>query len=278
MIVGESGGGDGGCMTLLNCDSVLISPHGWRARGVRSLFWRLYANSRDGAALELAGEAGSSFFELEAGGVCLVPPGVWFHCVCSAPVEHFYACFDLPCWPTPAASVVLDTPLRAHDEGGQLFARVRRFARSVQGVEFLDMARGCTLKSLLWEALGLCLQSLPREKRVAPNGTGGAAVARALRFIEANLGEAVPNSVLAKLCGWSEDHFARRFRECVGQSPAQYVVSRRVALASQKLLFSGSSIELIARECGFGNRFYFSRVFALHMGMAPAAYRKSPRV
>jgi AraC-like DNA-binding protein len=64
----------------------------------------------------------------------------------------------------------------------------------------------------------------------------------------------------------------------VNQTPAQYIVERRVKTAAQHLLFSDNSIERIATESGFGNRFYFTRVFSRHVGTSPVAYRKNSRV
>ncbi len=42
--------------------------------------------------------------------------------------------------------------------------------------------------------------------------------------------------------------------------------------------FSADSIDAVAAASGFGNRFYFSRVFARHLGVAPGAYRRMARV
>jgi AraC family L-rhamnose operon transcriptional activator RhaR len=64
----------------------------------------------------------------------------------------------------------------------------------------------------------------------------------------------------------------------VGQSPSHYIRERRVMLAAQQLLFSSASIDDIALATGFGNRFYFSRVFTRQLGVSPAAYRKTSRV
>ena len=102
-------------------------------------------------------------------------------------------------------------------------------------------------------------------------------VAPALEYIEKNLANEITNPILARLCCLSEDHFARRCREIIGETPGQFVRNRRVAIASQELLFSADSIEEIATHAGFCNRFYFSRVFASEMGMPPAAYRKMTR-
>jgi len=104
------------------------------------------------------------------------------------------------------------------------------------------------------------------------------AVMPALRYIDEHLGEAMDNATLAAQCHLSEDHFIRRFRESVGQTPAQYVLDRRVSTAAQQLVFSSESIEAIADQTGFPNRFYFSRMFARRMGVPPAAYRNTSRV
>ncbi len=75
----------------------------------------------------------------------------------------------------------------------------------------------------------------------------------------------------------SGDYFMRRFRECVGQTPQQYVLERWLVAAAQRLVFTDDGIERIAAETGFGNRFYVSRVFARHFGLPPATYRKQGR-
>jgi AraC-like DNA-binding protein len=53
-----------------------------------------------------------------------------------------------------------------------------------------------------------------------------------------------------------------------------YLLEWRIALAAQRLLSSHDSIETIAAELGFGNRFYFSRMFKAQVGLSPAAFRR----
>ena len=64
----------------------------------------------------------------------------------------------------------------------------------------------------------------------------------------------------------------------IGQTPAQYVLERRITFAAERLSFSEDSIERIAEVCGFPDRFYFSRMFVRRMGQPPAAYRRTSRV
>lgn len=97
----------------------------------------------------------------------------------------------------------------------------------------------------------------------------------ALSWINENLSQPIGNPDLAERCGMSQDHFIRTFAKFIGQTPAQYVIERRIAAASERLLFSDDSIEQIATATGFANRFHFSRTFARQMNTSPAAYRKA---
>ncbi|GCE16019.1 helix-turn-helix domain-containing protein [Tengunoibacter tsumagoiensis] len=142
-----------------------------------------------------------------------------------------------------------------------------------------DFVLQMRIKALIYEGLALYLQdvSATRIQHSLQLALAQEPVQPALRYIEAHLGEELLNNELARLCHMQVDYFARRFRECVGMTPGHYIQEQRVKVASQKLLFTNHSIEQIAAEVGFGNRFYFSRIFARHTGVSPAAYRKSSR-
>ena len=95
----------------------------------------------------------------------------------------------------------------------------------------------------------------------------------ALRYIDAHLGELLPNAKLAELAHASESHFIRMFRRELGRTPARHVQERRVASAADLLLGTSLSIDEIAERCGFANRYHFSRVFAQLMSHPPARFR-----
>ncbi|MHB9132925.1 MAG: helix-turn-helix domain-containing protein [Armatimonadota bacterium] len=100
----------------------------------------------------------------------------------------------------------------------------------------------------------------------------------AIRFIEERLAERLSNHLLAEQCCINADYFIRRFRDCTGKTPVQYIQEHRVRIAAQRLVFTDHTIEQIAAETGFGNRAYFTRIFTRHTGISPAAYRKARRI
>jgi AraC-like DNA-binding protein len=99
-----------------------------------------------------------------------------------------------------------------------------------------------------------------------------------LEYIENHLGDNLTNEQLADIAHMSESHFSHRFKELLHQTPARYVLDRRIASAAQKLIFTDISIDQIASNIGFTNRFHFSRNFKTIMGITPAAYRKTKQV
>ena len=79
---------------------------------------------------------------------------------------------------------------------------------------------------------------------------------------------------LAKLCGLSERHFFRRFKEATGLSPINWLKMQRINLAQSKLLESGHRIKQIADQVGYNDAFFFSRDFKRHTGACPSQFRR----
>jgi AraC-like DNA-binding protein len=225
-------------------------------------------------------QVSGDLYPLRSDEIYFVPAGVRFSYRSMCRVEHFYVHFDLLGLPAVALRELYSAPVKVAAEG-HLHDAVRRLAGDLRVLEnALDVAQQCRIKSLLYEAFWLHLNSVPQgaRERLWQLAKAHAPVLPALQYIENNLSQPISNGQLAQLCYLSEDYFIRRFRECVGQSPSQYIRERRVTLAAQQLLFSSASIDDVATATGFANRFYFSRVFTRQMGVSPAAYRRTSRV
>jgi AraC-like DNA-binding protein len=256
-----------------------IDARSWTLRDVQDSFWRFYMNEGDGAALALAAEGDGARFELAAQQLYFVPAGLRFDTGTRAPTEQFYVHLDVLGMPQAALQALFGGPVHVppHEH---LQREARALAAEVGDGERPALLTQCRIKALLYGALAAYLAQLPAvlHQRYQQLVQAQAPVQPALQEIDARLHERLSNGQLAGLCHLSEDYFIRLFRASVGQSPTQYIQSQRVRRAAQRLLFSDDSIEAIAAATGFGNRFYFSRVFARHLGVAPASYRRMARV
>lgn len=259
----------------------IITTDSWTLHNVQDSFWRLYVNHSDGASLELAegSQSASMRYELQAQQLYFVPAGVRFNTSTRIPIEHFYVHLDVLGMPQAAMQALFGGPVYV-----PAYAHLQQEARALAS-EVSDGVRPalltqCRIKALLYGALAAYLAQLPPElhERYHQLVQVQAPVQPALQEIETRLDQRLSNSELARLCHLSEDYFIRLFRASVGQSPLQYIQAQRVRRAAQRLLFSADSIDAIAQATGFGNRFYFSRVFTRHLGVAPASYRRMARV
>jgi transcriptional regulator GlxA family with amidase domain len=60
----------------------------------------------------------------------------------------------------------------------------------------------------------------------------------------------------------------------VGETPARYVERVRVEAARTQLEHSDASLDVVARDCGFGTAESLRRAFQRRLGVAPDSYRR----
>jgi len=245
----------------------------WSTPNVKDSIWRFYMNDRDGAGIDLE----NSKFPLHARRLYLVPAEVFFSCRSEGPFNHFYIHFDVLGLSRALKQQLFSAPIELAPNAA-LEKETRALAKLAQiaGGSTPDFATQYRVQALIVRAFAHHLQTISSHQAeiLEHSSTHQSLVASALEYIEKNLANEITNAILARLCCLSEDHFTRRFREIIGQTPGQFIRQRRVAIASQELLFSADSIEEIASRTGFCNRFYFSRVFTCEMGMHPPPIAK----
>jgi transcriptional regulator GlxA family with amidase domain len=99
----------------------------------------------------------------------------------------------------------------------------------------------------------------------------------ALVYAKNNLDSPLSVDQLADAAHLSPRQFSRAFRAETGQSPAKAVERLRVEAARLMIEQGRHSIDLIARETGFGDRHRMRRAFMRATGIPPQAVRRSAR-
>ena len=95
----------------------------------------------------------------------------------------------------------------------------------------------------------------------------------AFRYIEENISREIKIPELARTVNLQENYFTNLFTKYFGTSPVRYVNLQKIKHA-QLLIYKGSlSLKEIAQQTGFGNEFYFSRVFRKISGTPPGEFR-----
>jgi len=93
-------------------------------------------------------------------------------------------------------------------------------------------------------------------------------------WILAHLEEDLAVEVLAARSAMSPRHFARRFREETGMTPAGFVAAARLDAARQALAIGVDSIDRVAHRFGFGTAERLRRTFQRHLAVTPTQFRE----
>ncbi len=126
----------------------------------------------------------------------------------------------------------------------------------------------------LVDGMAECLVEYGMQRQVVVPLTVG--LSEATAYIAAHLEEPLEVSSLARMAGYTRQHFSRLFKQTMGLTPYQYIIGLRMKRASD-LLKRGASVAHAAAQTGYADGKVFSRAFAGRFGMPPGQWKKQYR-
>ena len=102
-------------------------------------------------------------------------------------------------------------------------------------------------------------------------------LAAALDWAVAHLDEPLTVNDLAERAHLSPRTFARRFRDTVGTTPLQWLLTQRVVLAQRLLESTDLPMDVVAERCGLGTAANLRLHVGRRLGVAPSDYRQTFR-
>ncbi|MDH7804252.1 MULTISPECIES: helix-turn-helix domain-containing protein [unclassified Rhizobium] len=118
---------------------------------------------------------------------------------------------------------------------------------------------------------------LARATRPLMEGTGEGLAERRfellLSLIARHIREPRKAEFYAQKLGLSETHLNRLVRSVSGLSLQRLVARRQIEIAQQELIFTVSTVQMIAEGLGFADPAYFNRFFKRETGMTPRVWR-----
>jgi AraC-like DNA-binding protein len=96
---------------------------------------------------------------------------------------------------------------------------------------------------------------------------------RAKDLADARYAEPLDVADLAKAAGLSPAHFSREFRRVFGETPHQYLLTRRLERAAAMLRNTDHSVADICFDVGLASVGSFTTSFRRAYGVTPTAYR-----
>jgi AraC-like DNA-binding protein/ligand-binding sensor protein len=137
------------------------------------------------------------------------------------------------------------------------------------------------VKPLRYQSMVTLLQSFAEQLSehaeslaIIEEGSEPSAIAKARKYIHANLDQPLPLGLVASQAGLSESHFCRLFKDFAGLTLTDYVNRCRIDWAKRELLKYETRISEIAFLIGYQSLSQFNRSFARIVGLSPTLYRR----
>jgi AraC family transcriptional regulator len=155
---------------------------------------------------------------------------------------------------------------------GDLVRQAMSFFETDRKAAWRCLSDASTLLGPDAQELGL---NTPNVDKLKPGGLAIWQARRTLAYIEANLASKMDIDDLAAVVALSRSHFSRAFKHCVGMSPMEYVVARRVERAKVMIRGTREPLAEVALACGFADQAHLNRRFRDIMGISPGRWRRS---
>lgn len=233
----------------------------WSLRAAANAFWRLYWPTSRGARVMFQGTEHA----LDPSFLYLISPHTAFDSECSRPFGKWYLHFNVGgLLETCRPGIVRIRPT----------ARMRALLlRTCPGPTRSRKAAPTAIDPL--ESLELALLALQRAlPQFRLSTTADSRLPQCIAYLGARLTQKVTLAELARFSGFSARTLSHRFVAELGLPPMRYLIELRLNHAMKLLRHTDHTIEQIAEECGFPNRYYFTRMLAKYRKTTPAAFRE----
>lgn len=238
----------------------------WSLVDASATYWRLYWATDGSAVVSHAGRDHA----LEAGGDgLLIPPHTNFSSRCDRPFAKWYMHFTLGGignLARPGVYAIARTkPMQS------TLNRACPPTGASEGTLPPDVWRPLVVVELITAAVQQVIPDLCMTKDVSPHAE------RVMHVARERAAAGLTLESLAKITGLSVREVSRIVKDVTGFTPARYFLELRLDAAMNLLKHTDESIEFVARESGFPNRHYLTRMLAKHRQTTPATFRKRLR-
>ncbi len=97
---------------------------------------------------------------------------------------------------------------------------------------------------------------------------------RARDLVDSKYAQPLDLEALARAAHVSPRHFSRSFRRTFGETPYQYLLTRRIERARNMLRTTDLAVAEICLAVGFTSVGSFTTTFRRHVGVSPTTYRR----
>lgn len=143
------------------------------------------------------------------------------------------------------------------------------FEKCVNAEDISQNGRGyeAFLCSKIWELISKLNE---REGRSGEIGEGY--IRSALNVMESEYSQGITAQEIAERLHLNRSYFSELFKNVMGRSPGNYLLSLRMEKAAELLCNMGLGVSVTANSVGYSDVFTFSRAFKNYYGLSPTDY------
>ena len=234
----------------------------WRCPNGKAAFTRVYYIKNGRGELRYDGKK----LALLPGNIYVIPAGLEYSYNCEDSLEKLYCHVNIFCYNRRDLTETMKAPITLCD-------RLADIERAIACFRAGDVMNALRLKDLLYRTLCEAIEqagTVGGEVR-----TYSPLIKQAVTYIEKNMRADLTASGIAEALFVSDSRLQKAFRAEMGVPIGKYITNRVLAVAEEQLRLSRRTIREISDSLGFCDRFYFSRMFRVRFGAAPAQYRKN---
>lgn len=98
---------------------------------------------------------------------------------------------------------------------------------------------------------------------------------QAVRFIHDHYAEKIRLRDIAKTVSWSPSSLTHNFKKGAGCSPTEYLIGYRLSQGLSLMQKTDQKLSVVAAQVGFGDEYYFSKMFRKKYRLPPRLYMAS---
>lgn len=130
----------------------------------------------------------------------------------------------------------------------------------------MENGRSAFLSGCLWRLVGLLLEQKPIRADY---------VDKAISCMQSEYANGITIREIAGRLGLDRSYLCALFSKRMGMSPKAYLINLRLTKAAALMTVHGASPSMAALSVGYQNIYHFSKMFKMHFGVSPRAYRNA---
>ncbi|MDO4647780.1 MAG: AraC family transcriptional regulator [Eubacteriales bacterium] len=130
----------------------------------------------------------------------------------------------------------------------------------------------------LYLFLDYFVRSISETKLTTGNKLRDFYVQEAVAFISNNFQNDINVEMIADKCGLNRSYFGKIFKEVVGKTPQEFLMTYRMAKAAELMKITSMSIADIGKAVGYENQLHFSRAFKNVYKIPPREWRNQHKI